>query len=93
MVRKRTLNERSLTRHRVEELISAGARPRPDLSAVFEQTFPNGDQRRPLVYELEGNRYLFVSDETNPKRAGKGDIYPADYFLRFVRQAARAKKD
>src|SRR6266581_1894874 len=93
MARKKTLNERRLTRRQVQELISSGARRRPDLSVSFEQTFSTGHKSRPLVYELEGDRYLFVFDEAESGLAGKGDIYPAGYFLRFVRWTVRVRED
>jgi hypothetical protein len=90
---KRTLNERRLTRHQVQALISSGARPRPDLSTAFEQTFATGYKIHPLVYELEGDRYLFVFDEKESGLGGKGDIYPADAFLRLARWTARVRED
>jgi hypothetical protein len=93
MARKKTLNARRLTRRQVGDLISSGAWPRPDLAAVFEETFPTGHKVQPLVYELEDERYLFVFDETDARLGGKGDIYPADYFLRFARWTARVRED
>lgn len=96
MPRKRTLNERRLTRRQVQELISSGARPRPDLAATFERTFSTGHKDQPLVYQLEGERYLFVFDPADSSLgglAGRGDIYPADYFHRFVRWTARLAED
>jgi hypothetical protein len=93
MTRKATLNERRLTRRQVQALISAGARPRPDLSKELEQTFASGCKERPLVFELEGDRYLFVFDEHDPSLGGKGDIYRADVFLRFVRWTARVREN
>ena len=66
MGRKKTLNERRLTRRQVQELIASGARPRPDLAATFEQTFSTGFKEQPLVYELDGERYLFVFDPADP---------------------------
>jgi hypothetical protein len=92
MARKGRLNERRLTRRQVQALISSGARPRPDLSAQLEQTFATGYKERPLVYELEGNRYLYVFDELWGQ-GGKGDIYAADDFLRFVRWTVRVRDD
>jgi hypothetical protein len=93
MAGKGRLDERRLTRQQVQKLISSGAQPRPDLSAKLEQTFTTGHKDRPLVYELEDNRYLFVFDEQQQGLGGKGDIYPADLFLRFVRWTARVHED
>jgi hypothetical protein len=47
MARKRTLNERRLTKRQVQELISSGARPRPDLTAALDSALPQS-----RVYEL-----------------------------------------
>lgn len=93
MARKKTLNSRRLTRREVQALISSGARPRPDLSATLEQTFVTGYKEQPHVYELGDDRYLYVFDEQQPGLGGKGDIYPADTFLRFVRWTAKARED
>src|SRR5437016_4203611 len=88
MAHKRTLNERRLTKRQVQELISSGARPRPDLSAAFESTL-----LQPLVYELEGDRYLLVFGEQVSGLAGKGDIYSADDISRFARWTAKVEED
>ena len=92
MARKKTINERRLTCRQVQELIASGARPRPDLAATFEQTFSTGYKGRSLVYELDGERYLFVFDQEEPSMGGKGDIYPAAAFHRLVRWTARASR-
>ena len=93
MARGKRLNERRLTRRQVEKLIAAGARPRPDLAAVFEQTFSTGYKNQPQAYELEGDRYLYVFGAMDGNLAGKGDIYPSDVFLRFVRWTARVDEN
>src|SRR5256885_15065782 len=85
---KRTLNERRLTKRQVQELISSGARPRPDLSVALETT-----SLQPCVYELEGDRYLLVFGEQIPGLGGKGDIYAADAFRRFVGWIAKVDGD
>ncbi len=88
MARKRALNQRRLTKRQVQELISSGARPRPDLSVAFEQAL-----FQQLVYELEGDRYLLVFGDQVPGLGGKGDIYAADDFHRFVRWTAKVDED
>jgi hypothetical protein len=75
MARKRTLNERRLTKRQVQELIASGAQPRADLTAAFESGL-----LRPLVYELAGDRYLMVFGELSGL-GGKGDIYSATTFV------------
>jgi hypothetical protein len=93
MARRKSLNERRLTPRQVAELIASGARPRPDLAAVFEETFASGEKDQPQVYELDGDRYLLVYDALVPKLKGKGDIYSADEFFRFARWTARVRED
>ncbi len=88
MAQKRTLNERRLTKRQVQELISSGARPRPDLSSALEST-----RLQALVYELAGDRYLLVFGAQVPGLEGKGDIYAADDFHRFVRWTAKVDED
>ena len=88
MARRATLNPRRLTKRQVKELISSGARLRPDLSVALEPT-----SLQPRVYELEGERYLLVFGETITGLAGKGDVYGADVFHRFVRWVAKADED
>jgi hypothetical protein len=88
MARRGTLNQRRLTKRQVKELISSGARPRPDLSVALEPT-----SLQPRVYELEGERYLLVFGETIAGLAGKGDIYAADVFHRFVQWVAKVDED
>jgi len=88
MAPKRTLNERRLTKRQVQDLISSGALPRPDLSVAFEPTL-----LQPLVYELEGDRYLLVFGEQARGLAGKGDIYAANVFRRFMGWTAKVEED
>jgi hypothetical protein len=52
MARKRTLNERRLTKRQVQELISSGARPRPDLTAALDSALPQS-----RVYGGKGDVY------------------------------------
>jgi hypothetical protein len=87
MARKRTLNERRLTKRQVQALISSGARPHPDLTAALDSAL-----LQPLVYELEGDRYLLVFGEFSGL-GGKGDIYSGDDFRRFVRWSAKVDED
>ena len=88
MARRATLNQRRLTKRQVKELISSGARLRPDLSVALEPT-----SLQPRVYELDGERFLLVFGETIAGLAGKGDIYAADAFRRFVGWIAKVDED
>lgn len=85
---QRRLNARRLTKRQVQELISSGARPRPDLSAALALAL-----QRPLVYELAGDRYLLVFGEQASELVGKGDIYAADDFYRLMRWTAKVGED
>jgi len=93
MTRRKTINDRRLTRRQVQEVIASGARTRADLAATFVRTFSTGHEERPLVYELDGERYLFVFDAADPSLGGRGDIYPAEFFHRLVRWMARVSED
>jgi hypothetical protein len=48
---------------------------------------------QPLVYELEGDRFLLVFDKSDVSLPGKGDIYSGNYFRRFARWAERNRDD
>lgn len=60
---------------------------------AFETTYASGAVDRPLVYELEGDRFLFVFDPNGMSLPGKGDIYPGDFFRRWAPWHARARDD
>src|SRR5262245_35645736 len=87
MARKRTLNQRRLTRRQVEELIASGAQPRPDLTAALDEAVLQSH-----VYELPDDRFLLVFGDV-PGLSGKGDIYAGDDFRRFVRWTAKVNED
>jgi len=87
MARRRTLNDRRLTRRQVDELIAFGAQPRDDLTAALDDAI-----LRSRVYELPGDRFMLVFGETSGLD-GKGDIYAADVFHRFIRWSAKVDED
>src|SRR6185437_243027 len=94
MAARKTLNARRLTKSQVTTLISSGARPRQDLSAAFEQAFGAEYRAQTLVYELDGDRYLFVfGGAFFPGLTGKGDIYSADSLQRLVRWSHKVEED
>jgi hypothetical protein len=86
MARRRTLNQRRLTRRQVEELLASGAKLRADITAQLKDSLPQS-----RVYELTGDRFLLVFGDVSLQ--GKGDIYAADVFDRFLRWCARADDD
>ena len=77
----------------MSDLIASGAELRRDLTAALEWTYPNGYKNQPLVYELPGDRFLFVFDLKEPGLGGKGDVYLADQFRRLVRWTERVRDD
>lgn len=93
MGNRKTLNPRRLTKRQVAELVATGATLREDLMRPFENTYASGYVSRPKVYELEGDRFLFVFDENDVSIPGKGDIYPGDYFRRFARWHDRVRQN
>ena len=82
-----------LTRKQVRAIVAGGATLRPDLTECFREVYHSGKVNQPLVYELQGDRFLFVFAENDLSIPGKGDIYPGDYFRRFVRWRQRSRDD
>jgi hypothetical protein len=87
MARRRTLNDRRLTARQVDELVASGATPRDDMAAKLKDSLPQS-----RVYELAGDRFLLVFGAFSGL-GGKGDIYAADVFDRFLRWCARTDED
>jgi hypothetical protein len=63
MAKRKTLNERRLTRKQVAQLLEAGAVPRPDLDAAFLET--DVGLRPVRLYELSENRVLRARNKTS----------------------------
>jgi hypothetical protein len=87
MAQRRTLNERRLTRRQVAELIATEARPRDDLTAALDLAVLEA-----RVYQLSGDRFMLVFGGMSGL-SGKGDIYAADVFERFMRWSAKVDED
>jgi hypothetical protein len=87
MAKRKTLNERRLTRKQVAQLLEAGAVPRPDLDAAFLEA--DVGLRPVRLYELPDNRVLRVFHQEQSGLGGKGDIYTLDYCHRFIQWAHR----
>jgi hypothetical protein len=87
MARRRTLNERRLTKRQVQGLIATGAQPRPDLTAALDDAVLQS-----RVYELPDDRFLLVFGGLSGLE-GKADIYAGDDFRRFVRWTAKVDED
>ena len=87
MARRRTLNERRLTKRQVQDLMASDAQLRTDLTAALDNAVLQS-----RVYELPGDRFLLVFGGVSPL-AGKGDIYAGDDFRRFVHWTAKVDED
>lgn len=93
MAHKRTLNKKRLTRKQVQELIESEGKLHEEFTIFFEVTDSTGYKDQPLVYELPNDRFLFVFDPNELSTPGKGDIYPKEYFLKFVQQTQQIRED
>jgi len=93
MKKKNCLNSKRLTRQEVQKLIENGGKFHAEFTDCFTQTYSTGYKNQPLVYELSGNRFLFIFDPKETSSGGKGDIYAGEYFLRWVRSHKRQQQD
>lgn len=93
MGHKNQLNARRLTKQQVQDLIRTEGKLHEELTTFFEETYASGFVKRDEVYELEGNRFLYVFDPKGLVLPGKGDIYPDEYFQRFVNWVKRVRTD
>ncbi|MEO1075633.1 MAG: hypothetical protein AAFX41_06670 [Bacteroidota bacterium] len=87
---KKSLNTRRLTKKQVATLIASEGEHHPDYTARLEHTYRTGSKSQPQVYSLPGSRILYVHDDIGSTK-GRGDIYPAEYFARFVRWVERVR--
>jgi hypothetical protein len=84
MPAKKTLNPRRLTKKQVRDLIASGAIRRKDLADRVPRICQD-------VFELPEDQFLAVLNIFGLE--GKGDIYPGEYFRRFVRWCERVDED
>jgi hypothetical protein len=82
---KKRLNAKRLTKQQVQELIESEGRLHKEFTEFFGETYSTGYRHQDLVYELSGDRFLLVFDPKGISIPGKGDIYPKEYFLRWIR--------
>ena len=85
MGQRKSLNEKRLTKKQVQDLIKSEGKLHDEYTKVFKETYVTGYVKQDLVYELPNDRFLFVFDPNDTSLGGKGDIYPKDYFLKFVK--------
>jgi hypothetical protein len=93
MGKKQSLNAKRLTKAQVQELIESDGKLHEEFTDFFEETYSTGYKNQPQVYELSGDRFLFVFDPKGISLPGKGDIYPKEYFLRWIRWHQRVRED
>ncbi|WP_152559894.1 hypothetical protein [Hymenobacter sp. IS2118] len=93
MRHKNQLNARRLTQQQVQYIIRTEGRLHKEFTASLEEKYASGFVKRDEVYELKGNRFLYVFDPKGWVLPGKGDIYPEEYFQRFVNWVKRVKTD
>jgi hypothetical protein len=93
MGKKKSLNAKRLTQKQVQELIASEGTLHEEFTNFFEETYSTGYKNQPQVYELSGDRFLFVFDPKGVVSAGKGNIYPKEYFLRKIRWTQRVRDD
>ena len=93
MAQRRTLNQKRLTKKEVQHLIDTEGKFHQEYTDIFEEKYVTGFVKRDKVYELPGDRFLFVFDENDSSIPGKGDIYPKNYFLRFIKWTQRIRDD
>ena len=91
MGQRRTLNKKRLTKKEVQEIIKTGGRLHDEYTKFFEETYITGYVKQDKVYELLGDRFLYVFDDTGIR--GKGDIYSRDYFLKWKKRIERIRDD
>lgn len=82
-----------MTRTQVQELIVKEGKLHEELTQFFKETYPPGQVKQDLVYELPNDRFLLVFDASDVSTPGKEDIYPKDYFLRMIRWTSKVRED
>jgi hypothetical protein len=93
MGQRKCLNEKRLTIKQVQELIATEGQLHAEFTAFFREEYPYGRVKQDKVYELPGDRFLYVFDEQGFSIPGKGDIYPKEYFLKMLQWHQRVRDD
>jgi hypothetical protein len=89
MGKKKTLNEKRLTKKQVQELIESEGKFHKEFTAIFSELLSDN----PHIYELSRERFLYVHDFKGTIIPGKGDIYPKEYLLRMMRWMQKVAED
>jgi len=93
MGQKKVLNKKRLTRKQVQEIIDTEGNLHEEYTKFFEEKYVTGHVERDKVYELPGDRFLYVFDENGISLPGKGDIYSRENFLRRIIWTKRVRDD
>jgi hypothetical protein len=93
MGKKKSLDEKRLTKKQVQELIESEGKLHEEFTKLFEESYSNGEKDQPQVYELSNDRFLFVFDPKGLSLPGKGDIYPKERLLRTIRWRQKVRDD
>jgi hypothetical protein len=91
MGQRKTINKKRLTRNEVQQIIETEGKFHEEYTKFFEEKYVTGHVKQDKVYELPGDRFLYVFDEDGLSIPGKGDIYSKDYFLRFIKWNQRVR--
>src|SRR5688572_16152825 len=94
MKNKNLLNEKKLSKDRVQEIIGEQGNLRIDLMEAFAHKSPEGiifEQN--LVYELKDGNFLVVRDPKIKRGGGTGDIWKREYTLRFSSWSKKVASD
>jgi hypothetical protein len=93
-MRKRiTLNTKLLTKKQVQDLVESEGKLHEEFTKIFEEEYNEGYIDQPQIYELLGDRFLFVFDPQGTLSPGKGNIYRKEYFLRWVKWMQRYREN
>jgi hypothetical protein len=90
---RKASNTKRLTKKQVQELIASEGELHQEFTAFFERTYNSGDKDQPQIYELSGDRFLFVHDPRGNILPGKGDIYPREHFIRLIHSTQQTRDD
>jgi hypothetical protein len=93
MAQKNSINDKRLTKKQVLEIIKAEGKLHEEYTRFFEEKYAHGFIRQDKVYELSGERYLYVFDEKERSIGGKGDILSKEYFIKRVKWHQRVRDD
>ncbi|EHQ25379.1 hypothetical protein [Mucilaginibacter paludis] len=93
MAQTNKINDKRLTKRQVLEIIKTEGKFHDEYTKFFEEKYTSGFVQQDKVYELPGERYLYVFDEKELSIGGKGDIFSKDDFNRRVRWHKRVRED